>query len=208
MKIHDISREISPEIAVWPGDQKFESTLNAKISDGSSVNLSSILMSTHTGTHADAPYHYEDDGKFITEMALEKYMGLALVLEIVDADLIEVKHLDHIDFSRIKRLLFKTKSSQLDNSVWIDDIVPIAPEAVEFLGSQGVQLIGMDAPSVDPVDDPTLKAHHALAKHGIANLENLYLKDVAPGEYELVALPLKLASLDASPVRAILIQQD
>ena len=207
MKIYDISRTISPEIAVWPGDQVFEVNRNLKITDGSSVNLSSVLMSLHTGTHADAHYHYEEEGKFIDEMPLEHYIGPATVIEVLNSERIELDHVESLEYPKTERLLFKTKSSDLEDSVWIDDIVPISAEAVEFLGTQGVKLIGMDGPSVDPVVDPELRAHHALAKHGMANLESCNLKEVPPGDYELVALPLKFSNLDASPVRAILIKR-
>jgi arylformamidase len=209
MKIYDISRTISPEIAVWPGDQKFESRLMLKIAEDSSVNLSSILLSTHTGTHADAPYHYLSDGADIAALPLEKYLGPAVVVEIPHAaDYITIEHVKALDFSRIKRILFKTKSSQIADSVWIDDIVYLGADTTEFLGKKGIQLIGLDGPSMDPVKSKTLDTHKMLARYGIVNLENLMLKDVPPGEYELIALPLKLKGLDASPVRAILIERN
>ncbi|MBI1729258.1 arylformamidase [Candidatus Acetothermia bacterium] len=209
MKIYDISRTISPEIAVWPGDQKFESRLMLKIADGSSVNLSSILLSTHTGTHADAPYHYLADGADITELPLEKYIGPALVVELpASADHIKIEHVKDLNLSKIKRILFKTKSSQLADSVWTDDIVYLGAETTEFLGKKGIQLVGMDGPSMDPVKSKTMDTHKMLARYGIVNLENLLLKDVPAGEYELIALPLKLKGLDASPVRAVLLEKN
>jgi arylformamidase len=206
MKIYDITRTISPEIAVWPGDQKFESKWTMEISKGSSVNLSSITMSAHTGTHADAPYHYLDDGKFIADLPLEKFVGPAIVIEIPDVERVEMDHVAHVDFSRIQRLLFKTKSSALDDSTWIEDIVVLGTDTAEYLGKMGVQLVGMDAPSVDGINDSSLSTHKMLGKHEIVNLENLLLKEVPPGEYQLIALPLKFKGLDASPIRAILIE--
>lgn len=207
MKIYDITRTISPQIAVWPGDQEFTPNWTMQIEDGSSVNLSSINMSAHTGTHADAPYHYLKDGFTIDELLLEKFMGPAVVIEVHDVETIEIDHVEHVDFSRIQRLLFKTKSSALDDSTWIDDIVVLGTDVAEFLGEQGVKLIGVDAPSVDRIHDSTLGTHKVLGKYGIVNLESLFLRDVPPGEYELIALPLKLKGLDGSPVRAVLIER-
>lgn len=180
-----------------------------KIADGSSVNLSSILLSTHTGTHADAPYHYLADGADITELPLEKYIGPALVVELpASADHIKIEHVKDLNLSKIKRILFKTKSSQLADSVWTDDIVYLGAETTEFLGKKGIQLVGMDGPSMDPVKSKTMDTHKMLARYGIVNLENLLLKDVPAGEYELIALPLKLKGLDASPVRAVLLEKN
>jgi arylformamidase len=208
MRIFDISRALSPEIAVWPGDQRFEPSWSARIAEGAAVNVGAVRLSTHTGTHADAPYHYLDDGADITALPLEKYIGPALVVEVPVTDAIRPEHLENLDFSRVRRILFKTKSSALDDSVWIDDIVYLSEEAAAMVGRRGVLLVGMDGPSVDPVDSKTLAAHKVLAQYGVVNLENLKLAGVPPGEYELIALPLKLQGLDASPVRAVLVQRD
>jgi len=207
VKIYDISRTISPEIAVWPGDQKFEPSWSAKMAGGASVNLGAIRLSTHTGTHADAPYHFLEDGADVTALPLEKYIGPAVVVTVLNANCIEIGHLKDLDFTRIKRILFQTKSSKLADSVWIDDIVYLSTDAAEYLGKKGVLLVGVDGPSMDPVNSKTLEAHKILASYGIVNLENLNLNEISPGEYELIALPLKLKGLDASPVRAVLIEK-
>ena len=206
MKIYDISRTLSPTIAVWPGDQKFEHRWTMQISRGASVNVGAITLSVHTGSHADAPFHFDDAGANISQLRLEKFIGLATVIEIKDAAKIHVEHIRDLDFSRVQRILFKTPGSFLEDSHWLDDFVYIATETAEFLGKNKVQLVGMDTPSVDPMTSKTLSTHKVLARYGIVNLENLNLSQVSPGEYQLIALPLKLSGLDASPVRAVLIE--
>ncbi|OGF53106.1 MAG: arylformamidase [Candidatus Fraserbacteria bacterium RBG_16_55_9] len=206
MKIYDISRTISPSIAVWPGDQRFEHRWTMQIEKGASVNLGAITLSVHTGTHADAPYHFNEAGVDINQLALEKFIGPAFVVEVRDASQIQLEHVRSLDFTRVKRVLFKTKASYLEDSRWENDFVYLATETAEFLGKQGVQLVGMDSPSVDSMQSKTLDTHKMLARYGIANLENVNLSQVPPGEYQLIALPLKLQGLDASPVRAVLIQ--
>lgn len=206
MKIYDISRTLSPTTAVWPGDQKFEHHWTMQIPRGASVNVGAITLSVHTGSHADAPFHFDDSGADISQLSLEKFIGPVTVIELKDSDKIQIEHVRRLDFSRVQRILFKTPGSFLEDSRWVDDFVYIATETAEFLGKNNVQLVGLDTPSVDPMTSKTLSAHKMLARYGIVNLENLNLSRVPPGEYQLIALPLKLSGLDASPVRAVLIE--
>ena len=203
-RVIDISRALTPAVAVWPGDAPFTHAWTARIDEGSTVNLSAIALSVHTGTHADAPLHYEADGASIDQVPLLHFVGPCLVLEI-DAQTIAPEHVAENDVLRIPRVLFKTRHSHVADTVWDPDFAPLLPETVEQLATQGVVLIGTDAPSVDPAESKDLAAHHALARHGIVNLENLCLRGVAPGRYTLVALPLKLEGVDGAPVRAVLL---
>ena len=207
MKVIDISRALTPDVAVWPGDQPFAHTWTARIDAGSTVNLSVVRLSTHAGTHADAPLHYLPDGVAIDEIPLLQFVGPCLVIDVGNTKAIYPEHVAENDQRRIPRLLFKTRHSAVADTRWDPNLVPILPTAIERMGAQGVVLVGTDAPSVDPADSKTLDAHKALARHGIVNLENLALNDVAPGRYQLVALPLKLPGLDAAPVRAVLLQE-
>ena len=206
MKVIDISRALTPAVAVWPGDQVFEQVWTARIAQGSTVNLSAVHLSTHTGTHADAPLHFLDGGASIDQIPLLQFVGPCLVLDIGTAPVITPEHVAPNDKQRVPRLLFKTRHSQVADTRWDPDLVPFLPAAIDRMGKQGVVLVGTDAPSVDPADSKTLGAHKALARNAIVNLENLALHDVAPGRYQLVALPLKLSGLDAAPVRAVLLQ--
>ncbi len=207
MKVIDISRALRPAVAVWPGDQPFEHTWTARIAHGSTVNLSAIHLSTHTGTHADAPLHFLEEGAAIDQVPLLQFIGPCLVIDTGSATAITPELVAANDQQRVPRLLFKTRHSQVADTRWDPDLVPFLPAAIDRMGRQGVVLVGTDAPSVDPADSKTLDAHKALARYNIVNLENLLLKDVTPGSYRLVALPLKLPGLDAAPVRAVLLQE-
>lgn len=205
MRIIDISRGLTPDVAVWPGDQPFEQAWTERIAEGSSVNLSSIHLSVHTGSHADAPLHVEEDGVPIDEIPLLQFIGPTLILNATTTHSLTPEDVAPNDAPQLPRVLFKTRHSNVSSTTWDPALVPILPETVERLARQGVVLVGTDAPSVDPVDSKTLDAHKALARHGIVNLENLDLRNVEPGVYWLIALPLKLPGLDAAPVRAVLV---
>ena len=201
----DITRALDPRIAVWPGDEPFAARWTARIENGSTVNIGAVSMSTHTGTHFDAPLHYDADGAPTDALGLACFIGPAVVVEVREGALILPEHLAGIDTARFPRVLFKTRASDTPGDVWSDDFPALHPETVDALGRRGVVLVGTDAPSVDPADSTLLLAHHALARCGIVNLENLCLRGVEPGGYQLVALPLKLAGMDAAPVRAVLL---
>ena len=205
MKIYDISRTLSPAIAVWPGDRPFRVEPTMLRSQGDSVNVSAISMSVHAGTHADAPYHVDDSGPTAETLPLEKFLGPAAVVDVGDAPHIGVEHLRGVDLARTPRVLFKTSASALPDEAFPENFPALTPELAEFLGERGAVLVGTDAPSVDPSTSRTLEVHRILARYGIVNLENLQLRGVPPGEYELIALPLKIAGADASPLRAVLL---
>ena len=201
MAIIDISRTLSPQTATWPGDRAFKPSWTLRLDEGDAVNVGAISLSLHTGTHVDAPLHVDEDGAAVTRLPLDAFIGSAVTgREVIRRDMI-----DQQAVSLPPRVLFKTASSHVSTHTWSDDFPSIAPAAIEWLSEQGVVLIGTDAPSVDPANSTALKAHHALKRCGIVNLEGLFLRDVDPGMYQLVAFPLKLEGMDASPVRAVLI---
>ena len=206
MEMYDITRSLSPAIAVWPGDRPFQAHWSAEIDDVGPVNVGAFSMSTHAGTHADAPLHFRVDGIAVDRIPLSHFIGPAIVLQIGDGEAVEMHHVDGIEFGEIRRVLFKTRASEVADSVFEKEFVHVSPEVIRFLGEKGFVLLGTDAPSVDPFDSKDLPAHHALAHHGIVNIENLDLTGVAPGRYQLFALPLKILGLDAAPVRAILMR--
>lgn len=204
MKLYDISRPITPALAVWPGDTSYSTRPVLRISNGDSVNLTTLTLSAHTGTHADAPYHFLEEGRKINQVRLEAYLGAAHVADFSDVSgPLTLAHLERVRLAEVERLLIRTRCSELPDAQWPEDIVFPTVETARFLASQGVKLFGTDCPSVDPLDSKTLDAHKALHAGGIAILEGLLLKGVAPGRYELIALPLKLDG-DGSPVRALL----
>jgi len=202
MALIDISRSISPATAVWPGDREVDWTWTARLErDGSPVNLGAVELSTHVGSHADAPFHVDEEGAKIDDLPLSAFAGPADVVAADDASSIRP---DHVEGVTADRVLFKTGASHLSDDEWPESITPFEPATIQRLGRGGAVLVGTDAPSVDPLDSETLPAHHALQETGIANLEGLCLEDVPPGSYYLMALPLKIPGADASPVRAVL----
>jgi len=201
--IYDITAPVTPTIAVWPGDHPYFVDWTMRRSTGDTVNVTKLTLSPHTGTHADAFFHCSDEGQGMGEMALDPYLGPARVLDAPGDGPIDVERLGKLNWRGASRLLFKTRQSRVD-SPYAVPFAHLTAEAVAVLGPANIVLIGLDTPSMDHFHSKTLDAHHALMKHGIANLENLDLTDVPPGDYELIALPLKLMGVDGSPVRAVL----
>ncbi len=211
MKIYDISRTLSHELAPWPGDVGFEFKLNGKIPEGSSVNVGMIRMSLHNGSHADARFHFEQDGWRMEEAQLATYLGLALVVDLSrkyqDGTMPQMT-IDDLSacgdqLREAPRLLLKTNVWN-DSHIFPNAIPTIAPDVPGWLQARGVKLLGFDLPSVDEITSKSLPNHHAIAAAGISILESLDLSGVEAGRYQFVALPLKIQGGDGSPVRAIL----
>jgi arylformamidase len=212
MKIWDISRTLSNDLAEWPGDEPFRFRLTRQKAKGESVNLGAISMSMHNGTHADARFHFDTNGESIEKAPLETYLGRATVVDLGQAFLdSKEKHLITIEDLRpsaeaiaaASRLLVKT-GRWSDSTVFPNQIPVIAADVPAWLQKNGVKLLGLDLPSVDEIDSKSLQNHHALSRAGIAIVESLDLSDVASGIYQFAALPLKIAGGDGAPMRAIL----
>ncbi|MBK5497876.1 arylformamidase [Peribacillus sp. TH14] len=199
----DISQRLNENTPYWPGDTPYSYRLNSSIAKGSSVNVGEIRMSTHLGTHIDAPFHFDENGKKIIELDLDLYIGPALLVKIDATKSIGVEAFTGIDFTGIERLLLATGQWK-DLSRFPEWIPTIDPELAPYLADKGVKLLGLDLPSVDYLDSKELPAHHALSGCGIHILEGLVLESVEPGLYDLAALPLALEEGDGSPVRAVL----
>lgn len=201
--IYDITLPITSHLAAWPGDTPFHFELNWKMGqDKSRVNVGAITLSVHTGTHADAPFHFRADGEGAGEMNLTPFIGRAVVVE-TDNRIIGWEVFQNVDFSETSRVLVKT-SAWPDASQFPTFVPVLAPDVPALLAKRGVVLFGVDVPSVDDLDSKTLPLHHALFKANIAILESLDLRAVSPGVYYLTALPLRLMGADGAPVRAVL----
>jgi arylformamidase len=201
--IYDITIPVRDGLAVWPGDTLYRFELGWKMSEGQSVNVGAVTMSCHTGTHADAPFHFLPDGDGIGELDLSPYLGPAIVADVQGHAVITTDDLYDLNFLDAPRLLLKT-GGWTDHERFPETVPVIAADVPEFLAEQGVVLLGVDVPSVDDIESKDLPNHHALAAQGIHILESLDLRVVPPGLYELTALPLRLVGADGSPVRAIL----
>ena len=203
MKIYDITLPLQPGLASWPGDTPYEFSQNAAISEGDSVNLGSISMSVHTGTHTDAPRHFFDSGITVENMDLNAFLGPCVVVDVRGKSLITASDLENLDLRNTPRVLFKTNAWTV--TTIFPTTFPLLHEALPaHLKALGVVLVGLDVPSVDAMESKELAIHHALHDCGITILESLRLQEVPPGVYELIALPLKLVGADGAPVRAIL----
>ncbi|MEH7075560.1 arylformamidase [Neobacillus drentensis] len=203
MKIYDISRKLMNGMPVWPGDTPYQYEVSWSMEESGSVNVGRLELSTHTGTHVDAPFHFDNQGKKIIDLDLNLYIGRARVIEVIGKESIGAADLDSVDLEGCIRVIFKTLA-WANPDVFPDRIPHLEPDLAPFLASKGVRLIGLDVPSVDPIDSKDLLAHHTLNDNGIHILESLRLDEIEPGDYELIALPLPLADGDGSPVRAVL----
>lgn len=200
--IIDISPLVDATIHVWPGDTPFVRTVNLDMGAGANLTLSDIRTTVHVGAHADAPSHYSAGGEDIAQRRLDYYLGPCNVVH-VEVGARRIRPDDVKGTITAPRVLFRTGTFP-SHYTWNDDFASLSPELVDFLHERGVLLIGIDTPSVDPFESKELEAHQALARHDMANLEGLVLDGVEAGEYELIALPLRLAGADGSPVRAVL----
>lgn len=202
----DISPRITKDIGVFPGDVKFVREVSLDFEKGHHLLLSSIHSTLHLGAHADGPNHYQPGETGIGERDLEFYMGRAQVIHarVARGERILPKHIDE---TRIlaPRVLFYTGTFP-DPDRWNSDFAALSPELVDLLAIQGVKLVGIDTPSVDPEASKILESHTRIAHHGLAILEGLVLENVPEGIYTLIALPLPLTGADASPVRAVLLR--
>jgi len=202
--ILDISILVQAGTPEWPGDVPFSCGWSATIAQGSSVNLAHTAGSAHVGTHADAPLHVRDGWPSSDRLPLEPYLGPVVVLDYsrVSAGTLPLD-VDDPRLAGCERLLLRTDRTIAEGT--FPDAWPVLSAATAvLLAARGVKLVGVDCPSVDERESKTLEVHHALFSGGAYILENLDLRGVAEGRYEIAALPQRLGGLDAAPVRAVL----
>lgn len=206
MRIWDISEPIEPATAPFPGDTPFSQEWVLRQERGGSCNVSTIRMSVHVGTHTDAPLHFDLAGPDIASVDLRRYLGRCRVVDVRGEgtpSLIPAAAITPQLLAGAERILFRTRERH-DHTQWRQDFTAVGPEAARLLAAAGIQLVGIDTPSMDHPDSKELDGHHVLYEGGVAILENLDLTSVPPGDYELIALPLRIFQGDSSPVRAIL----
>jgi len=203
-RLWDISPPLSASSPVFPGDTAFDLRWSWQLGPDCPVNVSTLTLSPHTGAHADAPLHYDAQGTPIGLLDLAPYLGRCRVIHAIGCGpLIEWRHLAHALEDLPPRVLVRTyERAPLDH--FDDALAAYAPDTIERLAEIGVALIGIDTASIDPADSKALASHQVIRRRGLRVLENLVLDEVPEGDYELIALPLKLITADASPVRAVL----
>lgn len=204
VRIFDVSQRLRPQLPVWPGDYPFDCPVTAVAGEGSSVTLHRLSMSSQSGTHAECSRHVRGDAPALAQLDLGIFIGPCDVLDVsaagstvMLADVLERLSADP------QRLLLRT-FAQPDWSRWPADFKAIDPSLISELAVRGCCLIGTDAPSIDPQTSKALEAHHAVHRAGMGILEGLVLDHVPEGRYELIALPLPLGGVEATPVRAVL----
>ena len=208
MRLRDISVTLGAGTPEWPGDTPYACGWTATISDGSSVNLSSITTSPHVGTHADAPLHVRDGWPGSHELPLEAFCGPAVVVDVSgsEGEVPLEQIVNALPSQSIDRLLLKTGSSIAGGS-FPEHWAHLSESCARSLLGMGLKLLGVDAPSVDSRESKSLAVHKMLFSGNAFILENLDLRRVTPGAYDLMAFPVKVMALDAAPVRAVLLER-
>jgi len=203
-RLWDISPPVHAGAPVFPGDTPYQQQWAATLGPHCPVNVATLTLSPHVGAHADAPLHYSPDGATVGELGLTPFLGRCRVVHAIGCGpLVQWAHLQHALQDLPPRVLVRTYRHMPQDR--FDAALPaFAPDTIERLADCGVQLIGIDSASIDPADSKTLDSHQVIRRRGLRVLENLLLDAVPEGDYELIALPLKLLQADASPVRAIL----
>ena len=202
-RVWDITPTVTPALAVWPGDTPASREVLLDLRRGDTVTLSTLHATVHLGAHADAPSHYGVDAPTIESRPLDAYLGPCQVVRVPGPRGRRIGPDELAWPPRAPRVLLATGTFP-DPTRFDRDFAALAPALIDRLHEAGVRLVGLDTPSVDPFDSKALETHNACLRHDMAILEGLVLDGVPAGVYELIALPLKLAGFDASPVRAVL----
>jgi arylformamidase len=210
MKVFDISVPVYAGMPVWPGDSGVKIKRESKIEAGDNANVSHLSLGAHTGTHVDAPYHFMPEGVTLDQVPLERFVGKALVVEITGVPTITADHLAAADLPvGVERLLIKTDNGDIwarPLQAFEPGFVALSQDAAQFLVELDVGLVGIDYLSIAPFKQ-SRPTHEVLLSAGIAILEGVDLRAVAPGWYTLYCLPLKLVGVDGAPARVILVDE-
>lgn len=205
MRIHDITVSLSSDLPIYPGDPGINIEPFSRISQGDSANVSRICMGSHSGTHLDAPFHFDDAGTTVDEIALETVIGKALVLEILGVKEIGRQELEKFRIEGEERLLLKTDNSKLwQQKEFSEGYAALTKEGAQYLRDAGVRLVGIDYLSIEGFHGEG-NVHRTLLEDGILVIEGLNLEGIKAGRYQLICLPLKLKGGDGAPVRALLV---
>jgi len=206
LRIYDLSVAIYPGMLKWIDDQDVKLRQETSIRNGDAYNFSRLICSTHIGTHIDAPYHFTADGKTVDRLNLYDLIGEALVVKI-DADTITADELRDIDFKTYKRILFKTRNSELLKSEEFNkEYVSLDYSAAELLVKNNVRVVGIDYLSIEMYETEEHPVHKLLTENEVIIIETLDLSKIEPGAYFMVALPLKLKGCDGAPARVVLVE--
>jgi arylformamidase len=205
MKLIDVSVPLDPKLPSYPGNTPFSLEPVKRIAEGGSSNVSSLHLSAHCGTHVDAPRHFFDTGGGTESLPLDLLVGRARVIEVQTRKGITADDLAAFDLAEDIRVLIKTSNSRLWGSAdFHTDYVGVTESAAKHLVERGVKLVGVDYLSVEVFKTPGAPAHHVLLGAGTIVVEGLNLRDVEPGVYDLLCLPLPIVGSDGAPARVVL----
>ena len=205
MLLYDVTRPLSPSTPVYPGDPAVDLSPLAQLAWGDAANVSRLTLSSHSGTHIDAPRHFFDQGASIEALDLELLIGPVRVCEMSSRSHLTAADVRQLDLDGVSRILFKTSNSALwQRTEFCADYLALTPEAAQVLIERGVRLVGIDYLSVDAFECDDFPVHRALLSAGVVILEGLDLSAVPAQDYELCALPLLLEDGDGAPARVIL----
>ncbi len=207
MKIYDISVTISNRIPTWPGDPAVSIEQVKSLTNGDGANVSYLSMGAHTGTHIDAPYHFLADGTTTDAVSLDRLIGPCRVVELDVDEVISASDLQRADFNNCEKILFKTKNSKLwqdKTEDFVKNFIALDLSAADYLVEKNVKLVGIDYLSIEGFYADENRVHKRLLENNILPLEGINLSGIAPGDYELICLPLKISHTDGAPVRAVL----
>lgn len=208
MKIYDITVPMREGMHHYPGNHPFKISRDMSMEEGAPANLTSFTMSAHTGTHVDAPLHFVKDGSNIGELDLNVMIGPVKVFHLEVEEKIERFHLEALNLKGVERVLFKTANSGLWRKEGFQKkFIYISGDAAECIVESGVRLVGIDYLSVQQYGSEDSSAHRILLREGVVLLEGINLSEAPPGDYRLVALPLKVPEAEGAPARVVLIEE-
>jgi len=203
-RIHDVTVPLTPGMLVYPGDPAFELEPVQRLGEAA-FNLSRMVLTTHSGTHVDAPAHFLAGGATIDQLPLDILLGKARVVELTARERVERGHLEALDLRDDLRVLLKTRmSGQMLKARYQEDHLYLTVDAAHYLAQAGLKLVGFDYLSIDRFGSADFPAHHALLEAGVVVVEGLDLSEVEPGEYDMACLPLRVGGGDAAPARVVL----
>ena len=215
-EVFDVTVPFSPHVPVWPTHPPTAVEPMRRIARGDRANVSRVAISSHAGTHVDANWHYVDGGAKLLEIPLARWVGPCRVVRIPDeVRVIEPTHLDAADVPPgTERLLLRTANSN-EWAAWSgteplpfrEDYVGLSPAGAAWVVERGIKLVGTDYLSIGPYGDANRESHLTLLGNDVLIVETLDLSAVAPGPYDLVCLPLKLAVGDGAPARVLLVRR-
>lgn len=207
MKIFDISIQLDKRTPVWPGDPQIKLETSASRAKGDDYHVSKFSIGVHNGTHIDAPYHFLEEGTKQQKIDISRFSTKTRVVEYSGTDHISDKFLKTIKLDGIHSVLLKTSNSKWLNKTdepFHKDFIALKTSAAKWFVENGISLIGIDYLSIEPFDSETHEVHKILLRNNVIILESINLSDISPGDYQLFCLPLKIATPDGAPVRAVL----